>query len=422
MKILWFSPLPPAKTDIANYTCRVMAHLTRFADVQLAYPDGQPAVAGAGVPISSLSPRDLNAADYCIYNLGNDTRFHDQIARCAIAHPGIVVLHDRSLHEFFLRHFNNGPARDSYLTHMVRWYGGAGFAAALDVRKGLIRPSALTARFPLFEPAVDRAMGVICHNPHVADEVRARFPKLPVLDLPLPYPALPAGDVQGDLGTPGREHVKLVMFGFMGANRRGCEILEAWAASPARARFELHLAGEMHDAARFMATAGRLGLKEQIIDHGFVPDAQLDAIIDDADIAINLRNPSMGEASGSLLRIWANGTAAVVTDTGWYGLLPPDSVWRIGAQSEARDLADLFGRLGKGQIDLISLTEAGAAALQSHDPAHYAQRLSQWLGQEADGFARQWSETALIEAVAGALATSLPSDFVPSLPAGFLGA
>jgi hypothetical protein len=35
MKINWFSPLPPEKTDIANYSARILPHLSAKSDITL---------------------------------------------------------------------------------------------------------------------------------------------------------------------------------------------------------------------------------------------------------------------------------------------------------------------------------------------------------------------------------------------------
>ena len=56
-----------------------------------------------------------------------------------------------------------------------------------------------------------------------------------------------------------------------------------------------------------------LGLRERVTFHGYVSEAELEAALDDADLAVNLRYPTMGEASGSQLRIWDHALPSLVT-------------------------------------------------------------------------------------------------------------
>jgi hypothetical protein len=72
-----------------------------------------------------------------------------------------------------------------------------------------------------------------------------------------------------------------------------------------------------------------LGIADQVRFHGFVEEARMGELLDEADLALNLRNPTRGEASGSLLRIWSHGLPCVVSHCGIYALIPEDAAVRI---------------------------------------------------------------------------------------------
>lgn len=426
MQLLWFSPVPPAKTDIANYTRRIAPHLRELVDVVFVHPDGaKPDPVLDSVPISSLSPRQINQADLCVYQIGNNPDFHSQILETAQKYPGLVVLHDRAVHEFLLIHYGltqqrTGIAQSkAYRTAMGRWYGADGLLAAQQVTGGHSGPAEVASRFPLFEVVLDRALGVVCHNPQLTAELRRRFPRLPIVDLPLPYD-VPA-DVPARPLRAAADPIRLVMFGFMAANRRACEFLHSWNQSDHRDRFELHMAGELSDRPRFDATASQLGLSDRIVHHGFVPDDALDALIASAALVINLRNPSMGEASGSQLRIWANGCPAAVSAAGWYGALPDSCVHKIGLDSEQADLVLLLDDLVHDRLDLDRMVQRGFQQLRAHDPARYVCNLAAWIDANRAAMQTTWAECALIETVAGAYARSLPQHLQLDLPPRLLG-
>lgn len=425
-RVLWFSPLPPARTDIANYTMRVLPVLREWVDLVLVHPEGTDVDPAHGsVSTASLSPQDLNAADFCIYHIGNNPNFHNSILEICAAHPGIVVLHDRVINQLYLGMLASneratGERLDqSFRAIMASWYGAAGLREANSFLEGARTVTELSQDFPLFETALWRARGVICHNSDVSREIGGRFPKLPLLDLPLPYHA--SLITTAHMGpNASDEPIRLMMFGFIGGNRGLAQFVEAWRRSPWRNRFRLDVAGELAEQELFETSLVEAGLERQTSIHGFVSDAQLDSLIRAAHMVVNLRNPSMGEASGSQLRIFAQAKASVVSNTGWYALLPDQCVRKIDPDNEVDNLEALLADLATGSIDLAAMGVAALSAIKQHDPSRYAERLAQWLHQAAPEMIWQWTESALIDAAAAGYASCLPADFLPDLPATLL--
>jgi hypothetical protein len=53
------------------------------------------------------------------------------------------------------------------------------------------------------------------------------------------------------------------------------------------------------------------------------------------DIAVNLRERTVGETSGSVCRVMAAGVPAVVSDIGWFAELPDEAVLKVGLGENA---------------------------------------------------------------------------------------
>jgi glycosyltransferase involved in cell wall biosynthesis len=84
-----------------------------------------------------------------------------------------------------------------------------------------------------------------------------------------------------------------------------------------------------------------LGVEDAVIATGRVPDLETFAAhIAATDIAVNLRKPTLGETSASLLRVMAGGVAALVTDAGWYAELPDQTCVKVSPDADAEALAD----------------------------------------------------------------------------------
>ncbi len=72
--------------------------------------------------------------------------------------------------------------------------------------------------------------------------------------------------------------------------------------------------------------------------HGFVPAEDLEAALTSAHLAINLRFPTMGEASVSQLQIWDHALPSLVTRVGWYATLPQETVAFVRPEHEITDI------------------------------------------------------------------------------------
>ena len=76
------------------------------------------------------------------------------------------------------------------------------------------------------------------------------------------------------------------------------------------------------------------GLSDVVRLTGWLSDARLWTEVTRADLVLNLRNPHLGESSGTLLNALLAGTAAVVWNHGWYAEFPDDVVWKVSSEAE----------------------------------------------------------------------------------------
>lgn len=371
MKIAWFSPLPPAYTGIGYYTVAVasalagLAELTLWTDQAVVGPEIERIAPVQRFTTGQVDHAALNSADAVFYNIGNNADYHRGIFDVARTTPGIMVLHDTRLQHFLARYSETeGDGRAFYLDAIRRSYGAAAEREALAFIAGEIGIDALVERYPMTEAVADPGLCVIVHNEAERRDL-ARRVRGPVFSLPLAFGIGPALEPVPADGT-----LRLVVFGFIGGNRRLPSILEALAGLRDEA-ITLDIYGEVEPALELDALIARHGLHGTVRRHGFIDD--LSPVLRVADLAINLRWPSMGEASDSQLRIWDAGLASVVTRTGWYASLPEDTVFFVEPED---DVAGLRAHLRDACRDLTPFRRAGqrgrALLEQAHRPEAYA--------------------------------------------------
>jgi len=386
MKINWFSPLPPAKTDIAHYTTRVLPALSALAEVTLWTDQRdwdqslEEQVEVRTFRLGRMPWVELNRADANFYHIGNNPLFHGSIWQISRLHAGVVVLHDFRLHHFFDGLFRvKWRDLNSYLAAMERYYGEEGRRAAADCFRNDARNIAYMAEtYPLTRLALENALGVVVHTEE-ANDALARDAECPVVMAPLPFGAGPASArgqsaAARQTGPPYR----LIVFGYIGRNRRIQSLLQALAALPDRAQFHLDVYGDILDEEdQLRGQIRALDLKQQVTLHGFASEAKLDEALARAHLAINLRYPTMGEASGSQLRIWAHRLPALVSQVGWYASLPPETVAFVRTdENEVPDIQTHLRSLLANPSTFAAMGELGRTELEEkHAPARYARTI-----------------------------------------------
>jgi glycosyltransferase involved in cell wall biosynthesis len=383
MRINWFSPLPPERTGIADYSAGVLAALARRAQVtlwteQTVWDKSLEDLAEVKhYDVQHLRWEEINRADISFYHIGNNACYHQAIWEVSRRQPGIVVLHDLRLQHFFVGLYRERwKDRAGYVEQMQQWYGSAGRQAAEVFWNGGHTIEFMAEHYPLTPLALAGARGVVVHTWDAWTELKAAGP-WPLAYAPLPYRAAERGDpplvrrCNGD-ETPCR----LVVFGHIGPNRRLDTIFQALADLPERQRFRLDVYGQVWNKEQLAARARDLGLEGAVSLHGFVLEPELDAALDRADLAFNLRYPTMGEASISQLRIWDRGLPSLVTSVGWYATLPNSAVAFVRPEHE---VADIQGHLRTFLAEPSSFRKMGAAGRRiledKHAPEAYAETL-----------------------------------------------
>ena len=243
-RIHWFSPLAPARTDIAHYTGRLLPALSARAAVTLwtSQPHWYSGLARHAT-VRRFDPREIrweaiHEADAVFYNIGNDARFHNDIASVARRFPGFSILHDVLLHDSLTYDFKRRNDRASYLDVMQSVYGARGRRDGELYWKGVLGMHEMGRAYSCAPYFLGASLGAIVHS-RAAERALAKEVDVPVIRLPLPFPARRRPPNRLLPAPPW----KLVVFGFLGANRCLEQILTALAQVP-DLPFHLHIYGE----------------------------------------------------------------------------------------------------------------------------------------------------------------------------------
>jgi glycosyltransferase involved in cell wall biosynthesis len=310
VKIAFFSPLPPAKSGIADYSAVLLDHLKDFADVE----------AFASRPAKF----DPSAFDAILYQLGNNPH-HSFVYQMAMEHPGVVVMHEANLHHLIADLTINQGDWDGYIREVELNAGSDAKAYAERYVRTLERGP--DYEIPMLKPVLARSKGAIVHSAAVESELRSLGYQGPVAKIPHGAWLVDADRMQyrARLGLDARTPL-IGIFGFLKPYKRIAESLRAFSrlirvAPDAR----MILVGEAHPELPLESMIATLGLSAHARHIGFTPIEDFNGYLGACDIVLNLRYPTVGESSGTLLRSLGMGKAVVVSDVGSFREYP-DSV------------------------------------------------------------------------------------------------
>jgi glycosyltransferase involved in cell wall biosynthesis len=347
VKVAYYSPFPPERSGIGDYSALLFPALQQRLDVSA---------------VRRGARRPPRGTDVSLYHVGNNPDAHAWIVDALRRRPGVVVLHDFVLHHLVAGMTLGRGDADGYLDAMQRDAGTVGRLLAHGVVDKLLPPiwEERAKDFPLASVVLDRADALICHS-HYVERLAVEYGYDGPISV-IPMPAWPAIDVSGvrRLVPEGNGPV-LTCVGYLNAAKRVPQLLEAFGRLRETVPdVQLVLAGSA--AADVRLDSQSLGESVLRLDH--LEEDELWRLLADSDVCISLRWPTMGETSGMAIRALSVGTPLVVSEVGWFSELPNAVAAKVPVDElEVETLAATLERLA---------ADAGLRNRMSDAAARYA--------------------------------------------------
>jgi glycosyltransferase involved in cell wall biosynthesis len=272
--------------------------------------------------------RPVRGVDLALYHVGNNPDAHGWIVAALRKRPGVVVLHDFVLHHLVAGLTIGRRDGHGYLDAMEREGGVVGRLLAHGVLDKRIPPlwESRPEEFHLAGEVLGLATGLIVHSRYVEQRARAAGYDGPIWRIP--HPAWEHAAVE-----PARlEGAPLIgSFGNVNTSKRIPQLLDAFARLRRdRPDARLLLVGAVSPGFDLDRRLQRLGLSgEGILREAYVEEERLWSLMAACDACVNLRSPTMGETSGSVIRQLSLGRPVVVSDVGWFAELPDEVALKV---------------------------------------------------------------------------------------------
>lgn len=355
MTVGFFSPLPPARSGIADYSATLLRALEPLGAVK-------------------VNSRD---ADVPLYHLGNN-RLHDEIYGQALRKPGVAVLHDAVLHHFFLGCDNEREYVSEFIYNYGHW--SEDLARELWRRRSRSAADPEYFRYPMIKRIVERSRAVIVHNPRAAalvhEHVRgATVHEIPHLfELPADLPsASEAIRWRASLGV--KPHTFLAgVFGHLRESKRLLALLRAFQRARASADIMLLVAGDLVSSDLARSVEPMLRDDPGILRVPYMDERQFWICASAVDACINLRYPMAGETSGIAIRLMGLGKTVLLSDGEETSRFPPATCVHVDpGQAEEEMLVEYLVWLARRPDDARNI---GQRAAQHIRERHAPQRVA----------------------------------------------
>lgn len=330
--IAFFTPLPPIKSGISDYSVDIIKALYEYYQIDVYIDEGYKPdiVFDDQIQIFSHKEFERNRNKYkeIIYQVGN-SEYHIYMYRYIQKYKGVVVLHDYNMHGILIYHsLENGKLnysiyekilKEDYTDQQVRFYleqlkaGKTGYKTWEWELNGFISNYAkriivhsFEAKEKLLEKNIKQNVKQIWHyaDTQINKINRAEFKK----------------------NAGYSDNIVLFSaFGHIQETKRPIPILKAFKkVIEEYPNARLIFVGKMSDETerQFETVLEQKNLKAYVKVTGYTTLEDFDNYISITDVCLNLRYPYNGETSGSMMRNLVQGNAVVVNGIGSFNELP----------------------------------------------------------------------------------------------------
>lgn len=371
MNIAYCSPFNPIKSGISDFSEELIMELKQYVKIDLFY-NKQPSKKEIQDNFNSYNIKELNKEvvrnkyDVIVYHMGNNIDYHKCIAEAFMNYPGILELHDFSLHNYLAGDTYIHNDIDGYINCIRYCHGERGVKIAQNFLNGNARAPWETHALELTvnKHYIDKAKGIIVHSDMAKQMVKGIRPGVPVINIPLHTP-----DIIDDyeltkinakkLLNISPETLVLGSFGYATSAKRILETLDALAlyAKNKTKNFHYFIVGKV-EGIDVNSKISKLGMEKNVTVTGFTKLDEFKNYMRACDICLNLRYPTHGESSASLHRMFGMGKPVIVTDIGTFQDYPDDIAIKVRYDdNEVKDIYDAICELTKNKKILKEIGE-----------------------------------------------------------------
>jgi glycosyltransferase involved in cell wall biosynthesis len=376
LRLAYVSPLPMARSGIADYSAELLPQLAKHYEIEVIVTQDEQVNDYwilENLPLRSARwlLENVDHFDRVLYHFGN-SHYHQHMFSLLNQLPGVVVLHDFYLSGIQAYRELTGVSPNAFINSL---YDSHGYHAVQERLKAK-DTAAIVWRYPTNLPVLQRALGVIVHSAHSKDMARhwyghaasKTWSVIPLLRVPSAAGGRAAARRRLDIPA---DDLLVCSFGVLGRTKLNHRLLDTWLRSPLSVNRHAHLVfvgqnegGDYGQALLRTIKNSKAHSRIHII--GRVDADLFRDHLDAADFAVQLRTHSRGETSAAILDCMNHGLPTIVNAHGSMAELDPDSVWLLPDEFTDDELGHALSELASDPHRRQAMGQKAKAIIHLH--------------------------------------------------------
>ncbi|EKQ50534.1 MULTISPECIES: glycosyltransferase family 4 protein [unclassified Clostridium] len=348
-RLLYASPLLPKKSGISDYSEILIYGLKKYFSITILIDNytlkNKELYKDFDIKIYEKDKIDYNEYQHIIYNIGNNPDFHMYMYDLILKYSGYVILHDYSLFYLTSGYYQQN---DQLFSKIYELEGSKGIhIVKKQLKQGgfknILECKTIADKIFLNKEILDRAKGIIVHSNYTKEMLENRgynnVLKINMVNMSNDNILDQSNDYLKKKYNISDEDFVIGSFGNIAPTKQNHIICEA-----------VKHYNEVNDKKIYYIMSGDGDyvdsyLDKFIIKTGFIDIAKYNSILKRVNVVFNLRYPSMGETSISLIHAMGMKKACVITNDAWFKEIPDSCALKIEADEDYKELAKLLAKL-----------------------------------------------------------------------------
>ncbi len=333
---LLVTPIPPVESGLATYAMRVLQNTMDFVNWTVAYPEGgDPDTLPSGIlsiRIDRIS--DMNVIPRIrIFQLGNSIHCFP-VVQTLYRYGGTALFHEIVLHHMLRFCYYKNDQLEEYRRELRFCYGpnAEKIEKELSIESISIKEyDILLKKYPLIGRVLHASSSAACLSTYAESVIENAFRQGRTCSIG--HPLSPLAEIEVF------EKPFDTCIGLLGSNHPGRNLPEVLEAVELFRR-------EIPEAGLLLIGGGYPeNIPEWAVNCGRLPESEYQGWIRTLDYAVDMRYPTCGETSGSLLEAMRAGVPSIVTATGTFINIPSDAVLRVPCDNMVQGLSQSLSYL-----------------------------------------------------------------------------
>lgn len=351
LKIAFFSPLPPIRSGISDYSFELLCSMSKFFDIDLYIDDYDLEASylkyNFNVYDYRLFRNNSKHYDSIVYQFGN-SQYHQYMYDICLEFPGIVVLHD-----FFLsglvNFISHTKGEEDFFFDNLKYSHPKAFDKIFNGYKtNNVSLMEILNKYPISKKIIDSAKGVMVHSEYskkLCSDYYDTDYNIKVLNQSVRIPSLKLisekSKFKNKLGFQDN-NIIISAFGHITETKEYDLIVDVVKENHElqNDNIKIVFVGDFLGESNFKDNIQK-DLKElsNIEITKFVSDTMYKDYLIASDIAINLRKDSRGETSRALLMNMSYGLPTIINDYATFAEIPDNCVVKctLGSKLDFKD-------------------------------------------------------------------------------------